>query len=198
MKLRKFIATTIREYLNEQVLSSNDIVNFTQLNKFADRKKYADENYKLLNKGTGRYVYDINNEYVLKLAKNNKGIEQNKTEINISKSGKYNDITANVVEFEDNGLYLIQQKAYRLTEQGFKDITGLQLQGFLYYLRHDRKWDGENIKFYNKVNSLVNEFKLDRFDITSENSWGIINNNVVIVDYGLDMNTARKLYGVKY
>ncbi|MCK9319212.1 hypothetical protein, partial [Methanoculleus sp.] len=62
MKLRKFIATTIREYLNEQVLSSNDIVNFTQLNKFADRKKYADENYKLLNKGTGRYVYDINNE----------------------------------------------------------------------------------------------------------------------------------------
>ncbi len=198
MELRKFIATTIREYLNEQVLSSNDIDNFTQLHKFSDRKKYADENYKLLNKGTGRYVYDINNEYVLKLAKNNKGIEQNKTEINISKSGKYNDITANVVEFDDNGLYLIQQKAYRLTEQGFKDITGLQLQGFLYYLRHDRKWDGENIKFYNKVNSLVNEFELDRFDITNENSWGIINNNVVIVDYGLDMNTARKLYGVKY
>lgn len=198
MELRKFIATTIREYLNEQVLSTNDINNFKQLQKFADRKKYADENYKLLNKGTGRYVYDINHEYVLKLAKNNKGIEQNKTEINISKSGKYNDITANVVEFDENGLYLIQQKAYRLTEQGFKDITGLQLQGFLYYLRHDKKWDGGNVKFYNKVNSLVNEFELDRFDIANENSWGIINNNVVIVDYGLDMNTARKLYGVKY
>ena len=198
MELRKFIATTIREYLNEQVLSSNDIDNFTQLHKFADRKKYADENYKLLNKGTGRYVYDINNEYVLKLAKNNKGIEQNKTEINISKSGKYNDINANVVEFDDNGLYLIQQKAYRLTEQGFKDITGLQLQGFLYYLRHNREWDGGNIKFYNKVNSLVNEFELDRFDIANESSWGIINNNVVMVDYGLDMNIARKLYGVKY
>ena len=198
MELRKFIATTIREYLNEQVLSTNDIDNFKQLQKFADRKKYAGENYKLLNKGTGRCVYDINNEYVLKLAKNNKGIEQNKTEINISKSSKYNDITAKVVEFDENGLYLIQQKAYRLTEQGFKDITGLQLQGFLYYLRHDKKWDGKNVKFYNKVNSLVNEFELDRFDIANENSWGIINNNVVIVDYGLDMNTARKLYGVKY
>lgn len=198
MELRKFIATTIREYLNEQVLSTNDIDNFKQLHKFSDRMKYADENYKLLNKGTGRYVYDINNEYVLKLAKNNKGIEQNKTEINISKNGKYNDITANVVEFDNNGLYLIQQKAYRLTEQGFKDITGLQLQGFLYYLRHDKEWDGENVKFYNKVNSLVNEFELDRFDIANENSWGIINNNVVVVDYGLDMNTARKLYGVKY
>lgn len=197
MELIKF-KTTLREFLNEQVLSSNDIDNFTQLHKFADRKKYADENYKLLNKGTGRYVYDINNEYVLKLAKNNKGIEQNKTEINISKSGKYNDITANVVEFDVNGLYLIQQKAYRLTEQSFKDITGLQLQGFLYYLRHDKEWDGENVKFYNKVNSLVNEFELDRFDITNESSWGIINNNVVMVDYGLDMNTARKLYGVKY
>lgn len=197
MKQRKFIST-ISEYLNEQILNSNDIDSFTQLHKFSDRKKYADENYKLINKGTGRYVYNINNEYVLKLAKNNKGIEQNKTEINISNSGKYNDITANIVEYDTNGLYLIQQKAYRVTDQNFKDITGLQLDGFLYYLRHNIKWDGSNVKFYNKVNSLVKDFSLDRFDITSENSWGIINNNVVIVDYGLDMNTARKLYHVKY
>jgi len=198
MELRKFIATTIREYLNEQVLSSDNIENFTQLTKFSDRKKYADENFKIIGKGTGRYVYDINNDFVLKLAKNNKGIEQNKTEINISKSGKYNDITANIVEYDNNGLYLIQQKAHRITEQGFKYITGLQLQGFLYYLRHNKEWDGGNVKFYNKVNSLVDTFQLDRFDIANENSWGIINDKVIIVDYGLDMNTARKLYGVKY
>ncbi len=194
----KFIKTTILEYLNEQVLSPNDIINFKQLHKFSDRKKYADENYKMINKGSSRYVYDINNEYVLKLAKNNKGIEQNKTEINISKSGKYNDIIANIIEYDNNGLYLIQQKADRLTEQGFTDITGLQLQGFLYYLRHDKEWDGRNPEFYNKVNSLVNEFELDRFDISNVSSYGIIDNNVVIIDYGLDMNTARKLYGVKY
>ena len=197
MKQRKFIST-ISEYLNEQILNSNDIDSFTQLHKFLDRKKYVDEHYKLINKGTGRYVYNINNEYVLKLAKNNKGIEQNKTEISVSNSGKYNDITANIVEYDTNGLYLIQQKAYRVTEQNFKDITGLQLDGFLYYLRHNIKWDGSNVKFYNKVNSLVKDFSLDRFDITSEDSWGIINNNVVIVDYGLDLNTARKLYHVKY
>jgi hypothetical protein len=198
MELRKFIATTIREYLNEQVLSSDNIENFTRLTKFSDRKKYADENFKMIGRGTGRYVYDINNDFVLKLAKNNKGVEQNKTEINISKSGKYNDITANIAEYDDNGLFLIQQKAYRITEQGFEDITGLQFQGFLYYLRHNKIWDGDNVKFYDKVNSLIDTFQLDRFDIANENSWGVINDNAVIVDYGLDMDTARKLYGVKY
>lgn len=198
MEPGKFIVTTICEYLNEQVLSNDNIKKITQLTKFSDRKKYADENFKMIGKGTGRYVYDINNIFVLKLAKNNKGIEQNKTEINISKSGKYNDIIANIVEYDDNGLYLIQQKAYRITEQNFKDITGLQFQGFLYYLRHNIKWDGSNLTFYNKVNSLINTFQLDRFDIANENSWGIINDNVVIVDYGLDMDTARKLYNIKY
>lgn len=198
MEQRKFIATTLCEYLIEQVLSSDNIENFTRMSKFVNRRKYADENFKLINKGTGRYVYNINDEFVLKLAKNKKGLEQNKTEINISKSGKYNDITANIVEYNDEGLYLIQQKAYRITENRFKDITGLQLQGFLYYIRHNKDWDGDNVKFYNKVNSLVDSFQLDRFDIANENSWGIINGNVVIVDYGLDMNTARKLYGVKY
>jgi len=193
--MRNFIKTTIREYLNEHVLSSDNIANFTRLTKFGDRKNYADENFKFLNKGTGRYVYVINNEYVLKLANNNKGIEQNKTEINISESGKYNDIIASVIEYDKNGLYLIQQKANEITEQEFTNITGLKVQGFLSY---NKNWESKNPKFYNKVNSLIEEFDLDRFDISTINSWGTINGNLVIVDYGLNINTSIKLYGNKY
>jgi len=195
MELRNFIKTTIREYLNEHVLSSDNIGNFTRLTKFGDRKNYADENFKFLNKGTGRYVYVINNEYVLKLANNNKGIEQNKTEINISESGKYNDIIASVIEYDKNGLYLIQQKANEITEQEFTNITGLKVQGFLSY---NKNWESKNPKFYNKVDSLIEEFDLDRFDISTINSWGTINGNLVIVDYGLNINTSIKLYGNKY
>jgi hypothetical protein len=195
MELRNFIKTTIREYLNEHVLSSDNIGNFTRLTKFGDRKNYADENFKFLNKGTGRYVYVINNEYVLKLANNNKGIEQNKTEINISESGKYNDIIASVIEYDKNGLYLIQQKANEITEQEFTNITGLKVQGFLSY---NKNWESKNPKFYNKVDSLIEEFDLDRFDISTINSWGTINGNLVIVDYGLNINTSIKLYSNKY
>jgi hypothetical protein len=193
--LKKVIKSTIQEFVNEQVLSSDNIINFTRLTKFRDRKNYADENFKFLNKGTGRYVYDINNEYVLKLANNNKGIEQNKTEINISESGKYYDIIANVIEYDKNGLYLIQKKANEITEEEFTNITGLKVQSFLSY---NKNWESKNPKFYNKVNSLIEEFDLDRFDISTKNSWGTINDDVVIVDYGLNNNTSIKLYGNKY
>ena len=68
---------------------------------------------------------DCNNEYILKLAKNNKGIEQNKTEIDISKSNKYNDIIANILEYDTNGIYLIQEKAdVLLSDVKFTKITG--------------------------------------------------------------------------
>jgi hypothetical protein len=33
------------------------------------------------------------------------------------------------------------------------------------------KKNGGNVNFYNKVNSLVDSFQLDRFDISNENSW---------------------------
>lgn len=197
MELIKIIATTIREYLNEAVFNDDDKINL-QLSKFKERKDFVNKKFNLLNKGTGRNVYLIGDEYVLKIAKNNKGIAQNKTEIEISKSNKYNDIISNIIEYNDNGYYVIAQKANRITDEIFQELTGLQLQGFLYYLRFNKEWDGRNKPFYNKVNSLVKDFDLDRFDVSDISSWGVIGDKPVIVDYGLDGITARKLYGVNY
>lgn len=193
----KNIKTTLVEYLNEQILTDESKANL-QLSKFKNRKDFANKTFTLLNSGTGRSVYLIGNEYVLKVAKNNKGIEQNKKEIEISNVGIYKDIIANVIEYDKNGFYVVSQKADEISDELFNDVTGLQLQGFLYYLRLDKKWDGDNKEFYNKVNSLIKKFDLDRFDIANESSWGILNGKAVIIDYGLDGTTARNLYGVKY
>lgn len=188
----------IETNISENYLSDADIDVFKSLHKFNDRKKYADQNFTLIGKGSGRFVYDINNEYVLKLAKNTKGVAQNKTEIHLSNNEINNEIISKTLEYDENGLYVIQEKATKITDNIFKEITNIQLQGFLYYIRHNMIWDGNNPEFFNKVNSLIKKYNLDRFDIANEESWGIINGKVVIVDYGLDMITARKLYGVKY
>ena len=194
----KYIITKYEHFIKESVILTNILSDITTLNKFSERKKYADANFKCIGKGTGRYVYSLNDKYVLKLAKNKKGIAQNLVEINIHKTRNYDDITANIIEYDINGVYTIQEKAHIITEDKFKDITRMQLRGFLYYLRHNMKWDGHNHIFYDKVNSLIKKFDLDRFDVTNESSWGIINNNVVLVDYGLNLDIARNLYGVQY
>jgi len=182
----------------EEKIPLNELKN---ISKFSDRKKYADSLFAtLLGKGSSRYVYEINDKYVLKLAKNNKGIEQNKTEINIFKNSKVKDILAKIIEYDENGIFIVQERAESIiNDNDFERITNLQFDGFLYYLRHDKKWDGDNKQFYNKFNSLINKFDLDRYDISQKDSYGIINGErIVLVDYGLDMNTARKLYGIKY
>lgn len=161
-------------------------------------KEFASERYNLLGKGSARLVYEISEDYVLKIAKNKKGIAQNLTEIEISKDKEFTDVLASVIMYNENGLYIIQEKANKITDFEFNNITGLQLSGFLYYLRHDKEWDGDNINFYNKINSLINKYELDRFDIANENSWGLVNKKVVIVDYGLNKKTSRELYGTKY
>lgn len=194
---KNHLFTKFFDYINEQIISDEDKVNL-QLNKFKERKDFTNKKFTLIGKGSARLVYDINNEYVLKLAKNNKGIAQNKVEINISKSNKYNDIIAKVVEFNDNGNYLIQQKAKSISDDRFEELTGLQYQGFLYYLRFNKEWSGENRVLFDTVSSLIDEFDLDRFDVASESSWGEINGRVVLIDYGLDKNVAKKHYGVSY
>ncbi len=116
-----------RVYLNERILKeglSGDIVSeFKAEKNFTKRKKIADQNFKKLNNGTSRNIYIVEND-ILKLAKNKKGIAQNKTEIKISESHKFNNIIANVLDFDSDGLYLIQQKAIPITPARFEQITG--------------------------------------------------------------------------
>lgn len=184
------------KFLNEN-LNDEEKLNL-KLSKFKERKDFANKKFSLIGKGSARMVYLIGDKYVLKLAKNKKGIFQNKKEIEIQESKKYNDIISNIIEYDENGYYIISEKADKLTEEIFEDLTKLQSESFFYYLRFDKKQDGKNKKFYDKVNSLIKEFKLDRFDITDLSSQGVINNKPVIIDYGLDIYGARLLYNVGY
>jgi len=194
----KHIETNFIKYINENVVSSDvdEILSHIRLfNKFGDRKSIANINYRLINKGTGRLVYDLNNGYVLKLAKNIKGIAQNKNESNPRIQKEFSDVVAKVIEFDINGKYLIQEKVNPITEADFEKLTGLQERGFMYYLRFNHEWDNT---FYSKVNSFVSKFGLDRFDISNISSWGERDGKSVLIDYGLTMETARKLYKVAY
>ena len=52
MKLRKFIATTIREYLNENTDNSNEVVSFINNQMMKDKKEYGGHIPTKYNKGS--------------------------------------------------------------------------------------------------------------------------------------------------
>ena len=74
------VITKFHKFL--EYLSNNfNIDIFKNLNSFSKRISYCDENIERISSGSSRIVYKINDEKVLKLAKNTKGLEQNKNEI---------------------------------------------------------------------------------------------------------------------
>lgn len=136
--------------------------------------------YRYIGSGSGRQVYDLDNGYVVKAAKNRKGIAQNKVEYEIA-SIDHSNLFAKVPYASDDYNLLIMEKADKI--QSFSDI-------FKYYkVRNFRElFQLEQIKGNLSRHNLISK------DLTRSSNWGIVNNRPVIVDYGFTYSVKRKYY----
>ena len=80
-QLRKYIRKVLKESIEEAYPESFNMETFKSLRNHAERNRYAAEHLQKIAAGSSRIVYKIDDEKVLKLAKNDKGIAQNETEI---------------------------------------------------------------------------------------------------------------------
>ena len=72
--------------INENQLYNNSIINeLDNISSIKNKLKFAQENLNLVGSGSARTVFALEEDKVLKIAKDERGIEQNKVEINISK-----------------------------------------------------------------------------------------------------------------
>ena len=85
--VKPYSVSPIRKYdnqnsiLNEMAYPSTfDMKEFKAIRTFVDRVNYCNSILKYLGRGSSRMVYEIDDEKVLKLAYNNKGIAQNRAE----------------------------------------------------------------------------------------------------------------------
>lgn len=60
--------------------TSFNFVEFNNIGSFAGKKRYCDERLQKLSSGSARIIYKVDEEKVLKLAKNAKGLAQNQEE----------------------------------------------------------------------------------------------------------------------
>lgn len=136
--------------------------------------------YKYLGKGSGRRVFDMGNGYVIKVAKNKKGIAQNEAEHKMVLDTEA-DLFAKVVSASEDFKYVIMEKAERV-------------QRMNYIWKH---FNAKNNKeFYQTINlkGISNKYGLTIADFGRASNWGLINGIPVIVDYGLTNTVFKKYY----
>ena len=104
---------------------TNFLPEFLNIKSFAGKIKFAKEHLTQIGSGTGRVVYDIDGEKVLKLAKNPKGIAQNEAEANAGRYPDTHSIVTEVFEESDDSEWLISEKAKKVNEARIKQLTGI-------------------------------------------------------------------------
>lgn len=203
--IRKYILNEVA-LLNEEYPSGWNIQDFANLSSFSLRKKYCDRFLTKISSGTGRIVYKIDNEKVLKLAKNSKGLAQCEAEINLSKENYFNHLYAKVLEYDEDGKWVEMELATKLTASKFQAIMGYPYEEYCSMLfdcysenvLHERNYRRTKVKnydiiveddLYKDICDLMVNYKMPAGDLTKLTSYGIVlddgDQKVVLVDYGL-------------
>lgn len=142
--MRNLIKKLLNESLNKAVIESIldedypvkfNMDLFKSLKSFDDRVAYCNENLQSISAGSSRLVYKIDNEKVLKLAKNDAGIAQNQTEIKWGKNKTYTPILAHTFDNHPAGLWVEMELARMATPEKLTNLLGYNLSQLCLFLK---------------------------------------------------------------
>jgi len=188
---------------------------FKKIKSFAGKIKFADQNLQRIGSGSGRIVYDIDGEKVLKLAKNTKGVAQNEVESGIGTRYDTQNIVTKVFEYDENGAWLISEKAKKVNEKRIKKLTGIpSLNDLFYYLKNfesqnkggraifsqapEIKEQLSEIEFVNDLLDLMNNYNVTSGDLSRPSTYGEVlrdgQPSIVVTDYGLSDEVYNSHY----
>ena len=232
--LKSYIRQIIREEITrEDLLSSNDPIDWVdaawkspamygETDKYKAMISAAEENgmYEL-GRGSSRIVYDMNDgENVLKLALNDKGLEQNKLEAFAGSDPQIDQIVANVIDHSDQFSWLVSQRVTQLqSESEFERLVGVSWNDLrnAVGLKQAQDMDATAVPVRRSTSQSVGsgggnclrgqafldyiKNYLSRYDdmlpgdIAKYDSWGATNDGcAVLLDYGITGKKFRQMY----
>jgi hypothetical protein len=189
----------------EDYPNSFDMEYFKTLVKFTERVKYCEENLKRISSGSARIVYMIDNEKVLKLAKNKKGLAQNETEIQWGNDGYFGSILAKTFNYDDNNLWVEMELAKKVNKNVFLTLAECKIDDMYNYLDNfynvangGRKLHSQSPEIIEMLNENHFVYSIREFmmnidvrpgDFGRLNSYGLVQRNgqddIVLIDFGL-------------
>lgn len=156
--------------LSEDFFEKIYSMNIFQINK----------NFEFLGEGLGRIVYGINEDYVIKIAKDEDGDYQCSVEnyIYCNCHDSLKKYLCPVLWYKPN--MIVMKRALPLT-----------------HLVKTKNIDIKKIKsddFYKDILILANQFDLLSEDVIATSSWGILDKKLVLIDYGCTTEFHKKYF----
>jgi hypothetical protein len=213
--MKDLIKKLLRENLvGEDYPSSWNIEEFKSLKSFNARVKYCNEHLSRISSGSSRIVYKIDDEKVLKLAKNKRGLAQNEVEIEYGNYYDISDIVAEVFESDENNLWVEMELAKKVTTNIFKNVVGISFEDYATGMRYhydtnikpsrypsrkpenmDEMWENE---FAYRMLSFMGDYDIPVGDLARLSTYGLVKRDgqdeIVMIDYGL----THDVYGTYY
>lgn len=179
--------------------------NLEKLETHAARKKYAEANLKHLSSGSSRIVYLTPSKTIVKLAKNDKGLAQNKAEGNPNMKSKYLN---KVLSCAKNYVWCEVPFLDKITVKDFEEMTGLNFDDFGESIRYGlRNVSGNTDKdkpehfdevaksdIYREMKDIGEKFKLLPGDMARISSWGTKDGKPILIDAGLTRDIFDEYY----
>jgi len=206
----------VENLLDEEYPTNFDIAHFKTLKSFNQRVQYCQENLQRISSGSSRIVYKIDNEKVLKLAKNKKGLAQNEVEAGYSQYHDLSDVTARVFEYNQDNLWIEMELARKVLKGDFQRITGFSFEDYIAAIHNygndvhpskysqdmpidkeivARMWEDE---FVYGMFQYIGNYEAPVGDLKRLSSYGIVKRGnqdaIVMIDYGLTSDVYSSYY----
>ena len=143
---------------------------FKNLEYSEDIADYLMSRLELAGEGSSRMVFIFNNKYVIKVAKNPAGMEQNKLEFDISNDPEVNAITTKVEDADKNFMWIMSEIVRPLSQEEFA-----------------KNVESDNDKM-DMLETMSHKYQMDSIeDIILPEHWGKTNDQrYVLLDYGIN------------
>jgi hypothetical protein len=203
-----------RSLIQDEYPANWNVEEFKALPSFKKRVTYAKEKLGKLGTGSARVVFEIDEDKVLKLARNKKGLAQNDLESDIAATGWY-DFVAQVYDADPDNLWIESEKAVPMKKSDFKNITGFDFEdwgnvlleryrelqrsrGGTHFVVPDNYDEILEDELFNDIMSFIMDYDIAPGDFARITSWGIVNREghevPVLIDYGV----SRSIYNDYY
>lgn len=214
------INRTLNKYIAESAVQEMaypvgfDMKELKSLTSYAARLNYCTQRLQKIGVGSSRVVFAVDDEKVLKVAKNKKGLAQNQEEMQDWRQNYY-DCFAKVYDASEDGIFLEMQAARKAKNSDFKRLTGygfdvmcawIEYTASLYLPRNrfrprNTKYDGlfdsgewsdglDNYNLFERIYNYLCDTCTEAYgDYCRLSSWGVVSEDgeekLVLIDFGL-------------
>lgn len=204
-----------KDFLTEAAMDGFSLEELKSIGSFKNKYNYCLQMLgKPIGRGSSRIVFQIDDEKVLKLAFNRKGIAQNEAESDWGMQ-QYGVVPI-LYEVDDDYMYIITEFVLQAKKEDFLQVLGITFEEFCWFVRmvyyqYDRRppklsneeWDKfnqycESSDWLNQLNTFMSDYQLPFGDLTRLANIGLCQRNgeaeMVILDNGLNDEVYNNFY----